>query len=174
VDALVDDLLEYSRIGRVHLEPEWVSAGPLLEHLIGVLGLREKAEVVVPADLPALWARKSRLEQILSNLLENAVKFRRADVRPVVTVEWVDREDAWELAVRDNGIGIESKHLDAIFGIFQRLQPNERQEGTGIGLPIVKKAVEEHGGSVWVESSPGKGSVFRFTLLKPEESSSGG
>jgi light-regulated signal transduction histidine kinase (bacteriophytochrome) len=166
MDALVVDLLEYSRIGRTAIELSAVDAGELLERVVTRLGLREQAEVRLPADLPTIQARELRLEQIFSNLLSNAVKFHRASATPVIAVECADRGEVWEFSVRDNGIGIHEKHFERIFGLFQRLHTSEEYEGTGIGLAIVKKAVEEHGGQVRVQSTPGEGSIFTFTLPK--------
>jgi signal transduction histidine kinase len=137
-----------------------------LERVVTRLGLREQAEVRLPADLPTIQARELRLEQIFSNLLSNAVKFHRASATPVIAVECADRGEVWEFSVRDNGIGIHEKHFERIFGLFQRLHTSEEYEGTGIGLAIVKKAVEEHGGQVRVQSTPGEGSIFTFTLPK--------
>ncbi len=167
MDALVAGLLEYSRIGRVQLTHEWVSLGEILERAIRSLKLREQADVTLPADLPAIWGARPRLEQIFLHLLGNAVKFRREGVRLRVEIECMARGDAWELAVRDNGIGIAPEDVERIFGLFQRVHPRERYEGTGVGLPIVKRVVEEHGGRLRVESTPGEGSVFRFTVPRP-------
>lgn len=166
MDSLVVDLLEYARVGRTEASLSFVAVGALLERIVSRLQLRSRADITLPPDAPTLWTSELRLEQILSNLLENAVKFTRKGVRPAILVEWADRGQAWEFAVRDSGIGINPKHFEQIFGIFQRLHPQGEYEGTGIGLAIVKKAVEEHGGKVWVESTPGQGSIFRFTVPK--------
>ncbi|GAB4158668.1 MAG: hypothetical protein Fur0021_28790 [Candidatus Promineifilaceae bacterium] len=101
--------------------------------------------------------------------MSNAGKFRRPGVPPVIDVEWADLGSAWAFTVRDNGIGIASQHLTKIFGIFQRLHAQDQYEGTGIGLAIVQKAVEEHNGQVSVRSVVGQGSEFTFTLPKPAE-----
>ncbi len=172
MDALVSGLLVYSSLGASKQELDTVEVGPLLERLVTALRLRERADVQLPADAPTVRAHGVYLEQIFSNLLDNAAKFQREGVRPVVAVEWADRGDAWELAIRDNGIGINPLHFEKIFGIFERLHLQSEYEGTGIGLAIVKKGVEEHGGKVWVESVPGQGSVFRFTLPKPDSAPS--
>ena len=164
--ALVVDLLECSRIGRVEVALTEVDINALLERLVGRLALRNQAEVRLSADTPTVRAREVYLEQIFSNLLSNAAKFRREDAALVISVEWADQLDAWEFSVRDNGIGIPEDRFDNIFGIFHRLHTQEEYEGTGIGLAIVKKAVEVQGGRVWIESTPGEGSVFRFTLPK--------
>ena len=166
MEALVVDLLEYARIGRTQLELSEVDLGDLLEQIVTRLGLREQAEVRLPADAPPVRARVLRLRQIFANLLDNAARFRQADRPLIVTVAWADRELEWEFAVRDNGVGIPKAHTEDIFRMFRRLHTQEERDGTGIGLAIVKKAVEEHGGRVWVESASGEGSTFRFTLPK--------
>jgi PAS domain S-box-containing protein len=166
MDALVVDLLEYSRIGRIQIEKSEVDTGKLLEQIATNLNLEKQARVILPTSAPVIRAQSMRLEQIFTNLLSNAVKFHRPDTDSVIAVEWADRGDRWEFSVRDNGIGIEEQHQKTIFGIFQRLHTQEEYEGTGIGLAIVRKVVEEHGGQVWVQSTPGQGAVFSFTLPK--------
>jgi PAS domain S-box-containing protein len=166
MDKLVVDLLEYSSIGRVQVEKVEVDTGELLERIVRTLNLEEQAWVTLPADAPVVWAQSVRLEQIFANLLSNAVKFHRPDAEPTVSVTWADRGDGWEFSVHDNGIGITEQHHEKIFSIFQRLHTQEEYKGTGIGLAIVKKAVDQHGGQVWVESAVGRGSVFTFTLPK--------
>jgi signal transduction histidine kinase len=166
MDALVVGVLDYSRIGRVDIEVEPVDVPVLLERIIAALHLRERADVTLPSTPLIVWARPLRLEQVLTNLLDNAAKFYRSGSRPQVTVEWTDRGQDWELAVRDNGIGVDPKHFEKLFNMFQRLHTQSQYQGTGLGLAIVKRAVEEHGGKVWIESQPGQGTVFRFTLPK--------
>jgi signal transduction histidine kinase len=172
MDALVVGLLEYARVGSFEVTPEPVKTRELLAHLVNTLHLQDRADVTLPEDAPTVVARPVRLEQIFRNLLDNAAKFHRGGMRPAVAVEWADRPDAWEFAVRDNGIGIAARDLEKLFGMFQRLHAASEYEGTGIGLAVVKKAVEEHGGTIWVESRPEEGSTFRFTLPKPGAASS--
>ena len=105
----------------------------------------------------------TRLGQVLQNLLSNAMKFR-GEVPPWIHIS-VRRDDShWEFAVRDNGIGIEPQQIERIFEVFQRLHRQDQYPGTGIGLAICKRIVEQHGGSIWVESEPGKGATFYFAL----------
>lgn len=169
MDALIVDLLEYSRIGRIQVELGPVNCAQLLERVAARMGWGEEVTVHLPADAPTVWARQTRLEQIFINLLSNAGKFRRRGVPPIIDVEWADLGSAWAFTVRDNGIGIASQHLPKIFGIFQRLHAQDEYEGTGIGLAIVQKAVEEHNGQISVRSVVGQGSEFTFTLPKPVE-----
>ena len=169
MDDLVVDLLEYSRIGRIKVELSQVDVNQLLERVLTSLHLRDQAEVRLPNDAPIVSARAVRLEQIFANLLSNAVKFRRPDVPPIITVSWAEQGNNWAFSVQDNGIGIQQKQFEKIFGIFQRLHTVDEFKGTGIGLAIVKKAVEEHGGDITVESTVGEGSVFTFTLPKQTE-----
>jgi signal transduction histidine kinase len=171
MDALVSGLLAYSSMGEREVPEDEVDVGALLERLVTVLHLRDRADVTLPADAPTVRMHTMQLERVFSNLLENACKFQRPGVRGAVAVEWAARDDAWEFAVRDNGIGIEPRYFQKIFGIFERLHRQSEYEGTGIGLALVKKVVEEHGGKVWVESTPGQGSVFRFTLPRPTQAS---
>src|SRR5262249_42295899 len=119
-----------------------------------------------PTESPTIMGKIARLEQIFGNLLTNAVKFKRTGVPAEIVVRWVEREKEWQFSVQDNGIGIDSKHFEKIFGIFERLHTQDEFEGTGIGLAIVEKAVKEHGGCIWVTSRLGEGSTFTFTIPK--------
>ena len=103
------------------------------------------------------------MKELLTNLIDNGLKFNRAE-KPMVEVSCEEREKAYLFKVRDNGIGIEEKHLDSIFKVFERLHPASEYEGTGAGLAICKKIVEELGGSIWAESKPGEGSTFFFSM----------
>lgn len=169
MDQLVVDLLDYSRIGRIKVELSQVDVNQLLERVITSLNLREHATIQLPTNAPIVPARAVRLEQILANLLSNAVKFLRPDVPPLIIVSCAEEENKWVFSIQDNGIGIEEKQFKKIFGIFQRLHTIDEFEGTGIGLAIVKKAVEEHRGEITVQSTVGEGSIFTFTWPKQVE-----
>jgi chemotaxis family two-component system sensor kinase Cph1 len=122
---------------------------------------------VTRTDMPAVRADPTQLTQLFQNLVGNAIKFR-SEAAPKVHVSAVRRGARWELAVSDNGIGIEPQYQDRIFVIFQRLHTKERYPGTGIGLAICKKIVERHQGNLSVESRLGGGSTFRFSLAAAE------
>ena len=163
---LLDDLLELSRIGRVVHPPEDVALGALVREVVELLkGPIEAKSVVVEVapELPVVRADRRRLLEVLQNLLENAVKFTGAQQRPRVEVGM--RLDGGEQVfyVRDNGLGIEPRFLDRVFGLFEKLDPGGT--GTGVGLALVRRIVEAHGGRVWAESQGlGLGSTFCFTL----------
>ncbi len=112
---------------------------------------------------PQFLADDSQLLQVFQNLIQNAIKFRRDD-SPQIHVSAVKDKKEWIFSIKDNGIGIESRHLDRIFVIFQRLHKRSEYEGAGMGLAIVKKVVERHGGRVWAESEPGVGTTVCFAL----------
>ena len=165
MEELVTDLLEYSIIGKTIPKITNLNVGKLLARIVSQLHPDENVKITLPKEDIIIQANEIQMEQLFSNLLSNAFKFNQLS-KPHILVEYKDLGDAWKFAVRDNGIGIESRHFNKIFGIFQRLHTQEEYEGTGIGLAIVKKAVEQHGGTIWVESTPGKGSIFTFTLPK--------
>ncbi|WP_217995012.1 sensor histidine kinase [Methylogaea oryzae] len=113
--------------------------------------------------MPTVTGDASQLTQLLQNLIGNAIKFR-GDAAPRVQLTVTPEEKAWRFEVRDNGIGLAPEFAERIFVIFQRLHTKEQYPGTGIGLAICKKIVERHGGRIWVESEPGQGAAFCFTL----------
>jgi signal transduction histidine kinase len=131
--------------------------------------LDREATIHVPEALPTVFYPEMRLSQIFSNLLSNALKFT-AGRAPVITIGCEELARHYRFTVRDNGIGIAPEHLSRIFEIFKRLHTREEYPGTGVGLTIVKKIVEAHGGQIGVESTPGEGSTFWFTVPKTEGS----
>ena len=163
---LIRDLLEYSRVGTRERSLAMVDSARVLARCLEDLQVRleESGGRVTSDPLPAVWADEGQLGQLLQNLVGNALKFRRPGVAPLVHVSAERRGNEWFLAVRDNGIGIEPRYFDRIFVIFQRLHGVEEYSGTGLGLAICKKIVERHGGRIWVESKPGEGTAFCFTL----------
>jgi signal transduction histidine kinase len=169
MNALIQDLLEYSRAGGGKDEQySDVKVEGVLRSVVTNLKvtIAEAGATVTWDDVPdAVPYDSIRLAQIFQNLIGNGIKYRARDRRPVINITSERREDEIVFRVRDNGIGIEPEYVDQIFGIFQRLHGKE-YEGTGIGLAMVKKIVERHGGRIWVESTPGVGSTFCFTVLE--------
>ncbi|MDX6671566.1 MAG: hypothetical protein QOI91_1929 [Solirubrobacteraceae bacterium] len=164
MQGLIDDLLAYSRVGR-SVEDGPVDLGEVVEDAQGALGAaiaESEAEIEV-GELPVVHGDRRELTQLFQNLLSNAVKFVE-DGPPRVEVAAQPSGTDWDIAVRDNGIGIEPRHAERIFKMFQRLHGREAYVGTGIGLAICKKIVERHGGDIRVEPADGGGSAFRVTL----------
>ena len=171
---LLDDLLELSRIGRVVHPPEDVPLAELVKDALELLkGQVEPKGVTVDVapDLPVVHADRRRLLEVIQNLIENAVKFTGGQPQPRVEVGW--RREGLERVffVRDNGQGIEPRFLERVFGLFEKLDPSA--EGTGVGLALVRRIIEAHGGRVWAESEgAGHGATFCFTLPPPPEAAS--
>jgi PAS domain S-box-containing protein len=165
MQRLVADLLAFSRVGSQGKALQPVDAGPVLDHVLHVLGpsIAQAGATVASGPLPRVLADEGQLHQLLQNLVGNAIKFR-AEAAPVVTVEARLESERWVFTVRDNGIGIDLRYADRIFQMFQRLHERGRYEGSGIGLAIAKRIVERHGGTIWLESQPGAGTAFHFTL----------
>ena len=134
--------------------------------------LAERSARVTYGALPRTPADETQLTQLFQNLIGNAVKFQRNGT-PAIEIQAEDRGNEWILSVADNGIGIDPRHADRVFVMFQRLHTREEYPGTGIGLAICKKIVERHGGRIWVAPRPGGGSVFSFTLPKGRGPSAG-
>ncbi len=166
MNTLITDLLSYSRAGqlgddpKVRVETEQVLASVLENIKASVV---DTGAVVTYDALPAITYEPVRLSQLLQNLLSNALKYRRPDVPPFVHISADQVGNEIQFSVRDNGQGIAPEYQADIFGIFKRLHGKD-VEGTGIGLATCKKIVEEHGGRIWVESQPGAGSIFHFTV----------
>ncbi|MFC4637461.1 GAF domain-containing protein [Deinococcus hohokamensis] len=162
---LLDDLLAYSRVHteRRTLRPTDVAA--VFDAVASRLEASESAGVrITRGALPVVLSDAQQLDQLLQNLMANGLKYRREGVTPQVHVTATLQDRFWCFAVQDNGIGIEPEYRERIFVIFQRLHGRETYEGTGIGLAVCKKIVELHGGELWVDSTPGEGSTFFFTL----------
>jgi signal transduction histidine kinase len=166
MSQLITDLLEYSRTGRardddggaVALDDAWDLAVANLQHAIA-----DTDATVERDELPTVQARPREMTSMLQNLIANGLKYRGA-ATPIVRARAERRNGRWEIAISDNGIGIEPRFHERVFGLFQRLHTAEEYPGTGMGLAIVKKIVESNGGSVRVESTPGEGSTFIVTL----------
>jgi light-regulated signal transduction histidine kinase (bacteriophytochrome) len=127
------------------------------------VSIEESKTRITHDPLPVVRADATQMNQVLQNLISNAIKFRR-DEPPQVHVSAAKGVKEWIFSVKDNGIGIDPQLFDRLFILFQRLQPREKYPGTGIGLAVAKKVVQRHGGRIWVESRPGEGSTFFFTI----------
>jgi light-regulated signal transduction histidine kinase (bacteriophytochrome) len=165
VQALVHDLLTFSRVGRNGVVRKNLDSNQAVREALQNLAvsLQEAGGIAKQSTLPVVNSDRTQLLQLFQNLIGNAIKFRGKEPL-VVTVSAERKEKEWEFAVADNGIGIVLEHKEVIFSIFQRLHTRAEYPGNGVGLAICKKIVEQHGGRIWVDSEPGKGSTFRFTL----------
>ena len=164
--TLINDLLAFSRIGTRGNPFVPVECEKILDRAKENLdvAIAETGAVITHDPLPTLIADQTQLTQLFQNLFSNAIKFRQLQIAPRIHVSAVRHDNEWRLSVRDNGIGIDPQFFERIFIIFQRLHGREEYPGTGIGLSICKKIVERHGGRMWVESEPGTGSIFNFTI----------
>jgi len=165
MQRLINDLLAYSRVGTQGSPPEPVDGDAVLGRTLDDVreALAESQATVTHDPLPTVRADGDQLGQLFQNLITNAVKFC-GDTPPKVHVSAERRDGEWYFFVRDEGIGIDPEYAERIFVIFQRLHTRSEHPGTGIGLAVCKKIVERHGGRIWVESSPGAGSTFVFTI----------
>jgi len=169
---LINDLLSYSRVHTRAKAFEPTDCGVLMEEVQADLGvaIEESGAEVTWDALPTVMADGTQLRRVLQNLVGNALKFR-GEERPRVHVSAEEESGVWRFSVRDNGIGIDPRHKDRVFVIFQRLHGRDKYPGTGMGLATVKKIVERHGGRTWVESKAGQGATFFFTVPAREERS---
>ena len=165
MSQLIKALLDYSRIGR-NRELSEVDCNVLVRQILEDLAAQftdTQAECLIH-PLPILPGFEVELRVLFQNLISNAIKFRQKEIRPHIEISAIRKEEYWEFCVSDNGIGIEDRHKEKIFVIFQRLHARDTYEGTGIGLAHCQKIVDLHGGKIWVESQPGIGSQFFFTI----------
>jgi len=168
--ALIIDLLAYSRVSTRGKALKPLDFEELLQQTLRALrpSIAETGAAITHDPLPTVEGDFTQLMQVVQNLISNAIKFRGAEP-PQIHVSASRNGEEWIFSVKDNGIGIEQRHLDRIFLIFQRLHKKAQFEGTGMGLAIVKKIIERHQGRIWVESEPGKGSTFYFTIPAKED-----
>lgn len=165
MSSLINDLLAYSRVSTRGRPFRPVDMNEVLKMVLADLesAIEESNALVTGHSLPTVKGDQSQLIQLLQNLIGNAIKFRRNDVRPVITVSGENKEGEWIFGVHDNGIGIDTRFHERIFQIFQRLHTREEFPGTGVGLAICKRIVERHRGRIWVASST-EGTSFYFTI----------
>ena len=169
METLIDALLAYSRVGRGELNFNSVDMEAVLAQTLEDLqmSLEETHAAVSHDPLPVVRGNQGQAGQLLQNLIANAVKFRGGQL-PRIHISAAKERNQWIISVSDQGIGFDPEHRERIFEIFRRLQTDAEYPGTGIGLAVCKKIVERHGGRIWAESEPGKGSVFYFTLPAQE------
>ncbi|MBV8844176.1 MAG: PAS domain S-box protein [Bryobacterales bacterium] len=164
--TLVNDLLAYTRASMAELSQTPVDANAVLKNSLASLAeaIRESQAEITYDPLPEVFMGEAHLQQVLQNLVANALKYRSDQEPPRIHVSADSRGSLWCFSVRDNGIGIEPQYKEKIFGVFKRLRHDRKYSGTGIGLAICQRVVERYGGRIWVESEVGKGSTFFFTV----------
>jgi len=168
MQVLIQDLLSFSRVGRNGFKCVSVDCNAVVDEILQSLAtaIQESGAVVNHAALPTVWVDRTQVTQIFQNLIANAVKFRGKEP-PVISVRAEKANQQWLFEVSDNGIGVAPENAENIFVIFQRLHTRAEYAGNGIGLAICKKIIERYGGKIWIESQPGSGSTFKFTLPAP-------
>lgn len=172
MNQLIEDLLAYSRVNTDEHVVEPVALKRMVFQVLHELNnfISQNRATIHYDNIPeTISGNRTKLKQLFQNLISNAIKFHRPDVAPVVHIEAENLNSHWKFAVRDNGIGIEEDYYDKIFLLFKKLHNKKQFQGTGIGLALCKKIVEQHHGSIWLESVPGEGTTFYFTIRKPKE-----
>lgn len=165
MQSLINGILQYSRVRRVEEEKDVIDLNELIKEIIDMIAPPDNVKIVVENELPSIVCGRTRIMQVFQNLLSNAVKYMdKPDGQ--IKICCVEENGFWKFSIADNGPGIEEKYFEKVFKIFQTLSPRDEFESTGIGLTVVKKIVKMYEGDVWVESEPGKGSTFFFTLPK--------
>lgn len=167
--ALINDLLLFSRVNTQKIKIEKVETETLINHLLSDIQIdieKKQAEITFSKLPKIITADTGKLKQLFQNLITNAIKFVDEGIIPRIEVGCEDKKMAWQFFVKDNGIGISPEYAEKIFLLFQTLHSNEKYEGTGMGLAICKKIVEQHQGRIWLESQKGSGTTFFFTIPK--------
>ena len=166
MQKLIEDLLTYSRVTTRGTPLGPVDTNRAFTHAVRDLSaaIEESHADVTKDRLPSVMGDEAQFAQLFQNLIGNAIKFKRPNTAPLVHVSAKKDKKEWLFSVRDNGIGMEPKYFDRIFQIFQRLHTRAEYPGTGIGLALCKRIVERHGGRILVESAPGEGTTFFFTI----------
>lgn len=165
---IILDLLEFSRVGRLEEKKTTIDLNQIIDDYCALRksAIEENSAVIRYGNLPEVSSYKTPVTQVFHNLIDNAIKYARPGVAPEVRINSTDRGKYWEFEIRDNGIGIEEEYFEKIFVIFQRLHDKSEYSGSGMGLAIVRKIMDNLGGEIWLTSDPEKGSSFFFTLPK--------
>jgi len=162
-------MLEYSKLGtKENSRVEEVNIKTIIRNALDNLMLKideKKAIIICDEDFPVLKVDAVQMELLFQNLISNGIKFNNSNP-PIIRISVREEEKEWIFSIQDNGIGIEKKHFERIFIMFQRLHNENEYSGNGVGLANCKKIIEKHNGKIWLESSVGNGSVFYFSLLK--------
>jgi light-regulated signal transduction histidine kinase (bacteriophytochrome) len=166
MEKFIHDMLSYSQAAEGEVDVKFFPCRTAVDWALMELesAVSESGATIEIGDLPMVWGDPMRLSHVFRNLIGNAMKYR-ADHPPTIRVSATEDADKYTICVQDNGIGIDPKYFDNIFILFKRLHGRERS-GSGVGLAICKEIVEHHGGKIWVDSAPGAGSAFCFTLPK--------
>jgi signal transduction histidine kinase len=166
MQALIQDLLKFSRVGRAEIEAKITESRAVVEQAMNNLqvAINDSGAVVTWTGLPAVMADASQLTQVFQNLIANAIKFRGAEI-PAIQIAAEEKDSEWVFTVSDNGIGIPAENWEDVFVIFRRLHARTEYAGNGIGLAICKKIIQRHGGKLWIEAQAKPGCCFKFTLL---------
>ena len=162
---LIEGVLAYSRAGQAGMDQHPVDTDTVVHEAIHMVSIGDTHDIHTEGTFPTVMGDSTRLGQVFQNLISNAIKYMDKP-RGQITVRCQEADHEWVFSVTDNGPGIDARFFDKIFGMFQTLQPRDEYESTGVGLTVVKKVVELHGGRIWVESELGLGSTFSFTITK--------
>ncbi len=168
LSILVEDMMQYAKIGFDDELLDRVNLNALISEVLNIKldGLGQEQPVVNVGHLPDVVAIKTPIKTVFLNLISNAIKYRQKDRRLMINIYSKPVQDHIQITVEDNGIGIEQEYFQKIFGLFSRLHPKNEYTGVGLGLAVCKKIIAQHGGKIWLESAPGKGSKFHLTLKK--------
>ena len=164
---LIDGVLKYSKVGRTQEVQIQINLNKFLPEVIDMIAPPENIQVTIENELPTITCDETHVMQLFQNLLSNAMKYMDKP-EGWIKIGCNEEENFWKFSIADNGPGIEEKHFERIFRMFQVLSVNEEIEGTGVGLTVAKKIAELYGGKIWVESKVGQGSTFFFTLPKQD------
>ena len=162
MESLIHGILAYSKAGKKREDKSEVDIKNMLDEIIDSLNPPAHIKIHVASDLPIVEAEAIKLQQVFSNIISNSIKYMDKE-EGEVTVGFISLPDSYQFYIQDNGPGIEKEYHTRVFKIFQTLSTRDEVESTGIGLSIVKKIVEEHGGKIWIDSGKGEGSKFSFT-----------
>jgi signal transduction histidine kinase len=170
MEILINDLLEYSRIGRKNTQFKMANLNELLEKVekLNHSYLDESGGRIIRPEMPQVICQSIPVEQLFNNLISNSIKYRKEDEAPEISISYEEKPNEWLFSITDNGKGIDPEYHSVIFDLFRKVD-DESTAGSGIGLSICKKIVEQHGGKIWVESEAGRGSTFMFTISKKKE-----